>query len=671
QAQHFTAAGRKYPSRTRSNMTGRERVKVLILVLLGLMHVFVSLYAVIPGYLSMDEPTYHMMVKNYSEGRGFEIWNGYREYPSPELASAWLVPHNGSLVSGYPYLHPLLGLPFYRVWGFRGLFVLNALAFVGVVALCLALAKKLFSDLNLALTACFIFVLATFVWEYSQAAWTHMTALLFNLGSFFLCYLSIDSEDNKKAAGFAFASGMVAGFGVGIRLDFVFVLACLVLILLAAKTGRRPFALVFIAGALPGMTVLSVTNFAKYGTYMPFVSAPPSSDALVQIRPYLPLLAGITVIGVSAWLAHRFKLLHLIRQRKSVAVTAICLFIGTALAIPSTRALLWDQIVGTYTLVIDLRLLPPEVQERAMLRSPGRGILYIGGLKKSLLQSCPYLVMLALPALALWREKKDSLRLAILFLIPAAYVTFYSQFSWHGGLCLNLRYFTPILPFTSILAAYAFRELSPGFDRRWRVAISIGLLVACIGFLLRGWFLRSPAAAEFFFLTVPLILAGALLVLILLVWRDEETRHRLRRTTGAVCVAAMVWSGLVAFSYDYPLAQRARLYNLNTGLKTASLVAPDSIFFANSLDRFFALIESDRVRIARPTMDDFHDFPLLVEFHLAAGHRVYAAFQPRVWRSLRNGPLVSFEITPIWSPLGFTMAEISAATDSTLTSQPE
>ena len=652
-------------------MTGRERVKVLILVLLGLIHVFVSLYAVIPGYLSMDEPTYHMMVKSLSESRGLEIWNGYREFPSPELASAWLVAHDGRLVGSYPYLHPLLGVPFYRVWGFRGFFVLNSLAFLGVVALCLALAKKLFSDLNLALNACLIFVLATFAWEYSQAAWTHMTALLFNLGAFLLCYLSIASAKKEPATALALASGLVAGLGVGIRLDFVFVLACLALILLLAKPGRRRLVWVFLVGAIPGLAVLSATNHAKFGTYSPFSTGITGTDFAAEISRYLPLLFSLAVLAVGAWIVHRLGLLHLLRARRRAAVALVCLVVVGVLAIPATRALLWKQIVGTYTLVVDLRLLPLDQQERAMLRSPGAGVLYIGGLKKSLLQSCPYLAVLALPAVALLRTKKDSFQLALLFLVPAAFVGFYSQFSWHGGLCLNLRYFTAILPFTSILAAFAFRELSPGFDRRWRVGISIGALVVCIGFLLRGWFLRSPAAAEFFFLTVPLVLAGTLLVLILLAWRNEETSHRLSRPIATLCLAAMVWSGLVTFFYDYPLAQRARHYNLTTGLETASLIAPDSIFFANSLDRFFALIESDRVRIARPTMDDFHDFPLLVEFHLAAGRRVYAAFRPRLWKRFGAGPLESYEVTPIWSPPGFTLAEISAGTQPPPPGQPE
>jgi hypothetical protein len=70
-------------------------------------------------------------------------------------------------------------------------------------------------------------------------------------------------------------------------------------------------------------------------------------------------------------------------------------------------------------------------------------------------------------------------------------------------------------------------------------------------------------------------------------------------------------------------------------------------------------------------VDSFNDLPLLVDFHLAADRQVYAAFQPHVWKVLRNGPLSRFEVTPIWSPLGFALAEITVGSDSTSAGQSE
>ena len=81
------------------------------------------------------------------------------------------------IVPATPYLWPLLNLPLYRLVGFFGLFVLNSIAFIVLVAVCFALAKKILNDLNLALNASLIFIFGTFAWEYSQAAWPHITSM--------------------------------------------------------------------------------------------------------------------------------------------------------------------------------------------------------------------------------------------------------------------------------------------------------------------------------------------------------------------------------------------------------------------------------------------------------------------------------------------------------------
>ena len=85
-------------------MTPARRLRVGALLVLGAGHLLVSLFAVVPGYLSIDEATYHLMTKSQSETGGFEIWNGYRELPSPELLSASTAAHGPKLV-GQPPVH--------------------------------------------------------------------------------------------------------------------------------------------------------------------------------------------------------------------------------------------------------------------------------------------------------------------------------------------------------------------------------------------------------------------------------------------------------------------------------------------------------------------------------------------------------------------------------------
>ena len=139
------------------------RKEWLWLVLLLLFQTAFTFFVTVPGHVSVDEGTYHMMVKNFSRTGTLGIWNGYDEFPSIELQAAGnLRSHDGRLVSQYPYLYPVLATPFYWLAGYRGLFFLNSLAFLGTILVCYALARSLFDDRQLALNACLILSLATY-----------------------------------------------------------------------------------------------------------------------------------------------------------------------------------------------------------------------------------------------------------------------------------------------------------------------------------------------------------------------------------------------------------------------------------------------------------------------------------------------------------------------------
>jgi hypothetical protein len=641
-------------------MSGATRLRLLALALLTAGHLLLSVLTPVPGYLSVDEATYHMMVKNLAERGDLELWNGYRELPSPELASAMVSAHQGRLVSQYPYLHPALGVPFYKLWGYRGLFALNALAFALAVGVTFLIARRLLGDLDQALDACLILVLATFAWEYSQAAWTHATALLFNVTAFYAAVRSLLAGKGRSAIGFALLAGLLAGLGLGIRLDSIFLLVSLMLPFLFAQPWRPAPAAAFVAGTLPGLIGLSATNAAKFGSALPFMSGRGGGDPLDELRRYLPFLALASIAGLLVWSVSRLDLARLMRQRRRRLALAATVLAVVLLLLPSTRRILWRQVTGTATLVGDLRLKPLEEKERAMARSPGRAVMYIGGVKKSLLQSLPYLPLLALPAIAVARRRRGYRRLGLLLLVPIAYTSFYSQFSWHGGLSLNLRYLVQILPYTSILTAWALRDLSRRFAVPWRRIAPFTAIAVVAAFWLARMTFRGWGLVELQYLNLPLMLAAGLTLVLFMALR-KPGRTDLAAPIGVLVIAALLWAGQVALFYDYPLARRIRRYNLSIGRQTASLVTADSIFFANALDKFFYLIESDRVRIARPTMDDFRDLPSLVAFHLAAGRRVYAAFHPRGWTALGKGPLKPYAVEPLWRAPGFVVAEIVAS----------
>lgn len=646
-------------------MTPARRLRLGALLALAVGHLLVSLFAVVPGYLSIDEVTYHLMTKHQSEGRGLEVWNGYRELPSPELISASIVAHDGRLVGRPPVLYPTLAAPFYLLAGYRGMFALNALAFAAAAGLVFVLARRLFGDVDLALDAVLILVLASFAWEYSQAAWPHATALLFTLGAFTCAVPALFERCSRRAVGLAVAAGLVAGLGIGIRLDCVFLLAAILLMPLFRSPWLPGRALAIVAGAAPPLGLLAAINRQRFGTWSPLSMG--KEVGLDEIARYLPLLTLASAALVLLWALTRRPVRCWLRSRRAGSLVAVALVL-VALALPASRRVLVREVRGAYTLGVDLRALDLDRREPAMQRSVGRAVVYIDGVKKALLQSCPYLPLLLLPALRLaprpgkaaaardHRHHPDAGRLALLFLVPAAFLGFYAQFSWHGGLCLNQRYLTAALPYTSILVAYALHRMVPPVAGRWREPLAAAVATAALFFAASGG-LRGGTGVELQYLTLPLLLAGALLVALLAALRRRPAAQA-GRAIVALTAAALVWSSLTAFAYDLPLAQRTRRFHLETGRRAIELVAADSLFFADFVDPFSLLIENERVRIARPGLDGYHDMPRLTTFHLDAGRRVYGAFHPRAWELLVRGPLAGFEIEPLWRAAGFVLAEI-------------
>jgi hypothetical protein len=608
--------------------------------LLAALGVFFALFISPPGHLSVDEGVYPLMVRNLSLSGSLEIWNGYEEFPSRELVFDAVYAHEGRLVPQYPYLYPVLVLPFYRLAGYHGLFIFNALAYLGVMALCVALARRLFRDRDLAFNACLLFVLATFSWEYSQAAWPHAVSMLFTTAAVYLA---------------------VAALGAGVRYDVVFVLPAVVLPFLFARPWRPWQALAAGIGTVPGLALLAATNFVKFGIASPFTYGPGAKGATSGPEPYLPLLVFAVLALLGLWLLTRPRVRALLPPGRWT-VPAVLVVLGGALSLTLHG---WDVISrlanGTYQLVVDLRTRDPSIVEGALARSPAGALIYFGGVKKTLLQSCPYLVVLLVPLVELARGTKDRLSLSVLFLVPATFVATYAYFSWHGGGSLNMRYLTPILPFTSVLTAYAWRGLTRDLSGTWQnVALAAGV-ATFVGF---GWVVfRRPITIEeqeLVFLTLPLMLA--LLLFALLVARmvtGDRAGPVVRGTVAAVLVTAFVWSGLGAFSHDYLRSLWMRHASTEMAQAGARLVAPDSIVFLRALHPLSGYFEKDGVRFAVPWYDDFQDFRPLVDFHLDAGRSVYVWIGPFFSHidSQRN-LLDSLEVVPLFEHPFATLVQI-------------
>lgn len=641
--------------------TARVRRKVAILLTLGALHAFLTAFCIPPGYLSIDETVYHWATKSLAATGNMDIANGYQEHPSPELVHPFLRAYNGKLQAQYPMLFSFAAVPFYKAAGFYGLFILNSLAFVIVVLLCIGAAKRLFDDIDLALNAALILAGATFAWEYSQAAWPHMASACIAMGVFYLFVHSYFSTNKPAAILYALGAGFIAGFGPGVRYDSTCLIPMVVLPLATSPSIRAGELVAFLAGLVPGLAVSSFINLQRFGVFSPI------AEGITSFGPFAVSAAAILLIGVPAILS-RPPLLDFVRRNAKAFLGILAVGLVSALCVSSIRTFIGHMIRHAYIMVVDITRFYPDMPRPAMLRGDFGEVIYHGGVKKALLQSLPFLGILVLPITRAFRSGPNSSALRLLFLLPVILVgfcsfTFIPYDTYEGGLCLNLRYFVPILPLLSILCAYSLRQLT----ERYPIAIgsttlSLALLCTFLFFVTVIYLTNiSLGLLALPLLLLPLILAGSLAILALAAeFRENFMTQTRQDILYVVLCISFVWAGLVAFLYDYPLHRQLRMDNYLVGEMMRKTVPHDSILFTTAIDQSMQVIEND-VIVAFPYKDGFKDFVGLLDYNLKSGRRVFALFQDGLWKQLASGPLpqTRYKLAPEFSFRSTTLAEIS------------
>jgi len=586
------------------------------------------------GHLNVDECTYHLTARGAAQGT-LAFWNGYEEFPTRELAWVTVVPHAGELYPVTPPFYAAIAWPFYAALGISGLFWLNALAGLAVLWLTGRFAQQLFGDAQLSLTAVLVLAVATYFWEYSQGIWPHVVATLAVLAAACAGWHALRAEGEAAAWRASALAGIALGLGMGVRLDVALAAPAVALPFLFVA-GRRRLAILGVAlGCLPLLALLAFINHLKFGIASPLSYGPRVSEAGEWTR-YLPVAAlGLSVV-LAGWALQRPALVARLRAHRTSVSALLLAGLVAGIAVPEVRELLVRLLRGVATLLVDLRALRGDIVRPALSRSAGDGLVYFGHLKKAWLQSLPYLVVLIVPLAAALRGHADRGRLALLALMPAAYLAAFGYFAWDGGMSLNLRYLTPALPAVAILTAWTLRAIE---IRRRPVALGVGAWTAAALF---WWLSRtrsaSPDAMELFVLDLPLVLAGCTALAAL--WRENAGSDRASSVLGALTAAGLAWAALVAFAYDYPAARRLRGYNADLSQIAGEQLRHDSILFTTHPDPFCGLLDADRVRVALPARDRYREFRALVDFHLAQERPVYGALPPDAWRMLkRNGRL--------------------------------
>lgn len=596
-----------------------------VAVVLAVLHLGFTLGVNPPGYLTYDSGTYHFMAKTFAETGGFEVWNGYDEYPSSSLKVAQLQLHDERLVAQYPELLTVTAYPFYLLLGYPGLFVLQSLAFLGILYLLFRLAMRLFGDRSMAWLALFVYAFGTFAWEYSQSSYPHLISTLCIVAAYTLLAHALWTDDEAapskgKLLWLCAGAGLAAGCAPGMRLDATFALPGLFIPFLLLRPFRWSMVASLTAGLLPGMLFLSATNLQKFGVFFPFHYGESRRNFYTgNLSWYLPMLLALVAFAAVLALLYRLES----KGRRRLFMAGGLMLVAAAAAMPgAVWSLLTRMADGTWQILVDLRIRDVS-PEPGLSRSPGGAMIYIGGVKKALLQSCPYLILTLVALVDALRARRSLARIGFLCAVPATFVAFYAYLAWHGSVALNMRYLNPILPFTSLLTAWM---LAPRLQ-----AVSIRLAgLTWLATLLSLWTIFrfhdfSMLDQEIWLLSAPLALAATLLAFELL------RRTRLLPNLGDQLVAyllivALAWAGAVTFGRDYPASARVRGINLMIGQAFGDLMQDDILVLTDFADFTWHLLDRhDKVRIAYIAGDSRQDTEGLVDHHLQAGRKVYIA----------------------------------------------
>lgn len=633
---------------------GRVRLATLALLLLG--HLLFSVFAVAPGHLVSDEGKYHQMARAFAEDQSLTLWQEFREFPSPELRTWNHLPgKDGSLQSQYPYLHPVLAWPFYKMAGFRGLFAMNAIAYAVLAGICFLLGKRLWRDPRIAADSVILLTLGSYAWQYSQAAWSQSLAAAFLLAGVWFGVCAVQAGERRAALLYGWAAGMMVGLGAGIRLDVIFMAPALFIPLLYDSAPRWRVAGAVLAGLLPGLLLLSLTNYAKFGTLNPLSYG--RSAGAVSISGYIPLLSMGMVVLLAAWIGSRDAVWTiLVRHRLALSATGAILAAGLVFLVPAFGGMLWRLTRGVWILVADLSLFEPSVGGLGITRGPMGSIMYADTVKKALLQSLPWLPVALLAVVGVQRQRASVFAHSIPLLTVMAFLAVYGWQAWHGGYAFNLRYFVPLLPIFAIYGAMGIHMLLREDDSpKLRFAAALTAVAAGVGWLFMLFRDTEIEAMEAVTLKLPLFLAAVLSVLLVL-FVARRGLTPVRRLAFLASLACLAWAFVMALLMDFPRTWFLRQYRYETGVFLATHVPRDSMLFANYDPASFALTDVPGARNVWVSMDEYRDSRKILDMSLAAGRPIHAFFSDEDWVEFRERGMLD----------GMDAAEIAEGSHATL-----
>ncbi len=531
---------------------------------------------------TLDECHYFASVRALASG-GLTVPETEGLPPSRELigfdpTGRYRVVASTPVAPSVPPLYAPLALPF-APFGWRGFILLNTLAFVATTGLVFSLAKRHARASSTPWLAAATYALGGFCLAYAQGMWPHMLTVAWATAGVWLA-------DRARLSGEALAAlgaGLAVGVATGIRYqNLVFGLALLATLLLFSPRRVRTSA-VYAAGMGGPLLACSLINHARLGSFNPVSKG----------RHYLPLGLGDGA---------------------------------------DTASLLADKLLTLWVRVVDYSAHPPFTAGlgQALPKDPHTGaFLVVGGLKKALLQSAPW-IALALVALTLaWSQRGarrldlDAARRHTLQSLSVPVVAVLALFSWtglgrHDGWSFNQRYLLELVPLFAVALALAVdrKRLDP---QPLVLGGAVGLALAAVPVLAtipEHWF-RQRAI-----MIVPICLAGVTAA----VWSAPARVARLEPVRLGLLAAGVGWAFALHLGDDMVAERGLRDFN---GFQRAAIeahlpAAPSALIaIAPQREAMCPLQRHHDLVMIDPSIDDAADTDRLTAALLAGGRRVF------------------------------------------------
>lgn len=212
---------------------------------------FILIYHLRFGFYSIDEASYYYLTRMMVERGSFAFDTGFGLLGSPLSRSFFGVVSGDNVYSVFPPGFSFLSIPFYMVFGLKGMQIAN-IFFTLILAWAYTRFLKGWYGEKSAVFGSVVLILATQILNYSVSMWSHISAALLIIMAY---HLLLNDEP-----GF---SGLLLGLAVVVRYSSVVLLMPFLAFQFLKDKKRIPIQLTaFIVGTIP-LLVYNQSNFGS------------------------------------------------------------------------------------------------------------------------------------------------------------------------------------------------------------------------------------------------------------------------------------------------------------------------------------------------------------------------------------------------------------------------